>query len=204
MMVAYKTIRKDLKTGDVVLFSGKGGISEWIKWFTGSKWSHVGMVFRLDQYDSVLLWESTTLSNLTDVETGKAHRGVQLVGLRERLATYSGEKIAIRALNNPLKSSMLKKLGSFRSEMSGRPYEENKLELLKSASDIMFENKEDLSSLFCSELVAEAYQQIGLLSNKKKDKPSNEFTPEDFSTEADQTLKLLKGYQLGDEQYVTL
>jgi hypothetical protein len=39
-------------------------------------------------------------------------------------------------------------------------------------------NKEDLSSLFCSELVAEAYQKMGLLTEQL---PSNEYIPKDFS-----------------------
>jgi len=52
------------------------------------------------------------------------------------------------------------------------------LELLKSAYDGPFgKNEEDLSSLFCSELVAEAYQRLGLLTEGT---PSNEFTPADF------------------------
>jgi hypothetical protein len=37
-------MRAELKTGDVVLFSGKGGISAGIKWATLSRWSHVGMI----------------------------------------------------------------------------------------------------------------------------------------------------------------
>ncbi|MEZ5578085.1 MAG: hypothetical protein R3F40_00820 [Candidatus Competibacteraceae bacterium] len=35
-------------TGDILLFSGKGGISEGIKFFTLSKWSHVGMVYKFE------------------------------------------------------------------------------------------------------------------------------------------------------------
>jgi hypothetical protein len=80
----YEDIRSQLKTGGILLFSGKGEDSEGIKFF-------------------------------------------------------------LRALSN------------CRHEVSGRPYERDEIELLKSACDGKFgENKEDLSSLFCSELVAEA------------------------------------------------
>ena len=44
----YQDIRSQLKTGDILLFSGKGGISEGIKFFTLSKWSHVGMVYKFE------------------------------------------------------------------------------------------------------------------------------------------------------------
>lgn len=198
---AYVELRPQLKTGDVVLFSGKGGVSEWIKWFTGSKWSHVGMVMVLESYDSVLLWESTTLGDLPDVESGKSHRGVQLVGLRERIAGYGGEEVSVRQLNKALDAGQLKSLGDFRSEVSGRPYEKNKIELLRAAADLFpFDrNKENLSSLFCSELVAESFQRVGLLPDGGKAKPSNEYTPEDFSSKADTELKLLKGFTLRPE-----
>ena len=52
---------------------------------------------------------------------------------------------------------------------------------------------EDLSSLFCSELVAEAYQRIGLLGDSV---PSSEYTPGDFA--AHSRLELLSG-ELGPE-----
>ena len=194
---AYKDIRDDLKSGDIVLFSGKGGVSEWIKWFTRSAWSHVGMVIKSEEIGSVLLWESTTLSDLTDIQTGKAVRGVQLVGMRDRVDTYSGEKIAVRQLSKSLSKEQIATLGSLRSKFAGKPYEESKIELLKAAADMLLpENREDLSSLFCSELVAEAYQRMGLLGEKK---PSNEYTPEDFSTQADKPLKLKENFKLGSE-----
>ena len=46
-------------------------------------------------------------------------------------------------------------------------------------------NQEDLSSLFCSELVAEAYQRLGLLPKPPQGLPSNEYTPRDFAKNID-------------------
>ena len=67
----------------------------------------------------------------------------------------------------------------FKNELSGRPYERNKLQLMKASNGLALKNKhEDLSSLFCSELVAEAYQRLGLLPEEK---PSNDYAPVDFS-----------------------
>lgn len=192
-MQAYENVRPRLETGDVVLFSGKGGISAGIKWFTQCQWSHVGMVLRLPEWDAVMLWESTTLSDIKDVESGKERKGVQIVPLSERLRKYKGE-VSIRLLDIERTPEMLTSLSLLRAEIKGRPYEKNKIELIKAAYDGPFgENKEDLSSLFCSEMVAEAYQRMGLLTEKK---PSNEYTPKDFSS--DNKLKLVKG-SLGKE-----
>jgi len=199
-MEAYDNLRPNLKTGDLVLFSGKGGVSTGIKWFTHSKWSHVGMVARLPEWDVVLLWESTTLANIADIESGQERKGVQLVPLSERIRKCNGE-VSIRLLENIDRTpEMLKELSLLRAEVKNRPYEQSKIELFKAAYDGPFgANTEDLSSLFCSELVAEAYQRMGLLSEKK---PSNEYTPKDFSEAA--KLKLLKGGKLTGEIGISL
>ena len=174
----YSEIRDSLNTGDIVLFSGKGRISSFIKWFTKSPWSHVGMVICSPEWNMKLLWESTTLSKIKDITSGEARQGVQLVPLSERIRAYDG-RIGIRKLQGvSVSTEMKQKLMEFRQEVKGRPYEESKLELLKSAYDGPFgHNEEDLSSLFCSELVAEAYQRMGFVSLSL---PSNEFTPADF------------------------
>lgn len=195
-MVKYETIRSKLQTGDLVLFSGKGGLSTGIKWFTESQWSHLGMVVRPPDFDVVLMWEASPITDIRDIETGKAHKGVRLVALSERLQSYEGE-ISIRRLIVKRAPAMLKELSRLRWELKGRPFETDLIELLKSAWEGPFgQNETDLSSLFCSELVAEAYQHMGLLSRRK---PSNEYTPRDFSEEGN--LKLKKG-RLGKEQVI--
>lgn len=61
---------------------------------------------------------------------------------------------------------------------------------------LLGQNAEDLSNMFCSELVAEAYQQIGLLADGL---PSNEYVPGDFASTAKTPLVLGQGYVLGNE-----
>jgi len=202
----YSLIRPNLQTGDILLFSGKGGISDGIKFFTFSKWSHVGMVYRLDDpldpKGSIFCWESTTLSNVTDAETGKLTKGVQRVELSERLerSFATGYEISVRHLSKPLTNDMIILLNNFRHEVSGRTYEKSKLELLKSAYDgFLGRNQEDLSSLFCSELVAEGYQRMGLLT---EDRHSNEYIPKDFSSER-KGFSLELGYELSMEMPIT-
>jgi hypothetical protein len=187
--MTYDAIRGVLQTGDLVLFSGKGEISSIIKWATKSDKSHVGMVLRIPEYDMVLLWESTTLNNVEDIESGNERKGVQLVPLSERIRKYNGDVTVRRLFNVDVTPAMISDLNKLRQEVKGRPYEQSKIELIRCAYDgPMGQNKEDLSSLFCSELVAEALQRMGLLSEKL---PSNEYTPKDF---ADPTLELLDGF----------
>ncbi len=179
MTTSYSTIRNELKTGDLVLFSGKGAFSDIIKYGTLSKWSHVGMILHIPEYDFLTVWESTTLSNVKDLESGSPRKGVQLVPLSNRVQKYSGD-ISVRQLKGgDLPEDSLRKLMDLRKELRGKEYEQSKVELLKSAYDGPFgDNNEDLSSIFCSELVAEAYQRLGLVTEEKS---SNEYTPADFS-----------------------
>jgi len=192
--VYNEQMRAKLKTGDVILFSGKGGISAGIKWATLSRWSHVGMIVVLPEYDFVTVWESTTLSSLVDLDTKVPRKGVQLVPLSSRIEGYGGE-VAVRQLEGvTFDNEDVKKLMELRRELAGRDYEQDKIELIKAAYDgPLGRNAEDLSSLFCSELVAEAYQRLGLISD---DKASNEYTPADFSEK--KQLTLLEG-TLGKE-----
>jgi len=97
MSQKYSEIRETLRTGDIVLFSGKGGISAGIKWATLSRWSHVGMILKLVEYDFVTVWESTTLSDVADLESKMPRKGVQLVPLSARINRYDGD-IAVRRL----------------------------------------------------------------------------------------------------------
>lgn len=191
------SLRAELKTGDIVLFSGKGGASAGIKWATFSRWSHVGMVVVLPEYDLVTVWESSTITALIDLETRMPNKGVQLVPLSTRIEQYDGE-VAIRRLEGvEFATDDIRALMQLRRELAGRKYEVDQLELIKAAWDGRFgRNTEDLSSLFCSELVAEAYQRLGLLA---EDKPSNEYIPADFSEKRE--LKLLRG-SLGPEVFL--
>jgi hypothetical protein len=202
-MPTYNDMRPQLKTGDIVLFSGKSAVSNIIKLFSGGKWSHVGMVVIMEEFDRmVLLWESTTLSNIPDIETRTATKGVQLVPMSQRITTYEGE-VTIRLLNKAISDAMNQKLAEVRKELSRKPYERSQIELLKAAYDGIggASSGEDLSSLFSSELVAEGYQAMGLLPEFPAGLPSNEYTPIDFSDR--RQLKLLKGYTLAAEVAIT-
>ena len=196
MQKTYESIRDTLDTGDLVLFSGTSHVSNFLKLCTFSKWSHVGMVVRIPDWDQVLLWESTTLGHVQDFIDGKAKRGVQTVLLSERIRAYRGD-VAIRQLTRFERTDEMRhSLCAFRRWAKNRDYEQRTLELIRAAYDGPFgENQEDLSSLFCSELVAEAYQRMGLLSD---DLPSNEYTPRDFSSE-NKRLAILGGAMLTDE-----
>lgn len=167
MEVKYSEIRGILNTGDKVLFQGKGIISWIIRFLTWMKlWSHIGVIIRIA--NNVFILESTTLY--------KGKKGVQIDYFTNVLARYKGI-IAVRRVigmkNNPKVLDIYKEL---RDELLGRKYEKKILQLLGAA--MPWQNKRDLSSIFCSELVAEGDIRLGLLPDFP---PSNEYTPNDYA-----------------------
>lgn len=188
LSLSYDDVRKSFRTGDVMLFSGTGFISRMIQFRSGSPWSHVGLVVKSEELDLALLWESTTLSNIPDMESGQKRQGVQLVPLSERVAAYDG-KVAVRHIIEPFNNAELAALTAFRSKMKGRPYEQDTIQLARAAIDWAgTENTPDLSSVFCTELVAATFMEAGRLG---RETPSNEFDPGDFAATAKAPLTFL-------------
>ncbi len=162
---SYNKIRSSLNTGDIVLFSGTTPFSTMIRLYNNSKWSHVGMILNLKEYDYVTLWESTPSSKLKDLDTDRKNKGVQLVPLSLKVKNYieSGGEIAIRQLQNvQFSKNDINELMKLRRQLSGVKYEKNLVELLNATYKGPFGyDEEDLASIFCSEMVAGVYQRVG-------------------------------------------
>ena len=198
-MATYDEVRDKLDTGDIVLFSGKGLISMGLKIGSLCTWSHVAMVVRVKEPDVALLYQTTPVCKAKDFFEGVLKNGVQVNVMSEAVNGYNG-KVAVRHLSVVRTPEMLNALSRFRQEVRNRPYEEHIIQMVKAVWDGPLGHvEEDLSSLFCSELVAEAYQRMGLLpSNESGGSPCSEYTPKNFSTEGG-GIELLLGATLGKE-----
>jgi hypothetical protein len=200
LLPAFAELKPQLDSGDVLLFSGTSRFSNAIKGSTFSHWSHAGLVARPHAGGQVLLWEATLDTDLADVATHEAAPGVRLFDLEHWLRHYGGET-AIRRLRVERTDAMRAALLEFYREARGRPYQRNRLEMLRAVYDgpLGRNRTDDDTSFFCSELVAEAFQRMGLLS----DKPSaSEYTPHDFSSERRRALPLLLGATFDPEVLV--
>jgi Permuted papain-like amidase enzyme, YaeF/YiiX, C92 family len=77
-LVDYADVRGKIRSGDILLASGSYAFSKLIQHATGSCWSHVAFVMRLDEIDRVMLLESIE---------GK---GVRTVALSEYVRNFEG------------------------------------------------------------------------------------------------------------------
>ncbi|MEQ3722992.1 hypothetical protein [Alcanivorax sp.] len=151
-----------LRTGDLLLFSGRGFTSDVIRVFTRSPWSHIGMVLHLPGQPEPLVLESTTLSESPDITLGHPVAGVALVPLYSKIRDYPGA-VAVRRRHGPnLSERQQRMVARMARRLLHRPY---KNYVLCNALDVLtgFTRRPDQRGWFCSELVAELYRRLGWL-----------------------------------------
>lgn len=163
-----------LEYGDIIVISNSEFYTHIAKLGTMSVWDHVAMVV---EYDGELrLFESTP-------------DGVFTSPLSRRLRFYlNGSTLGVRRLTLNRTPQIKKALEDFIEEVDGRPYKQKWMDLVRAWQGSHV--NEDLSSIFCSELIAAAYKRMGLLDNSI---PSNNFLPVDFALPNNPKVKLQLG-----------
>lgn len=154
------------KAGDLIGFSGDSWLSAGINLATYGVpfWSlsHVGIIG--EHEGELLLFESTTLTDLPCVVQGKAVCGTQAVRLDSRVASYKG-KIWHYSIYRPLYPFESKRLTGFLLEYLGQNYDTIGAFRAGGIGWSWIESKlrrQDLSSLFCSEYCAAAHAHVGI------------------------------------------
>lgn len=171
-------ILEEARSGDLVLFAGRGLISATIRFFTRSRWTHVGLVLRADDGELLLL-ESTNTGESSDIGLGRPVRGVQLVRLADKLAAYDGA-VALRRLEmDERPPGFDEAVRDIATLWRYRGYKDFTTTLLL---DLLSANRrpQRVHRLFCSELVAETYKRLGIMCRRAR---SSRYVPGDFARE---------------------
>ena len=194
--ISVRNVEELVHTGDLILFSSKHGSSHVTKCFTASEWDHVGVVVKLSARQVFIL---------------EYAGGVYLYPLFTRLYTYfavQGRAIVLRRLSlGRDRAELQARVESFvRGVLGQKPpsIEEIVMAVLKQEALLSaFISKlrggaaeDDLSSLFCSKLVAAVYKDVGLIGSERA---AGDFLPKHFSGGYDGFLDLQGGAVLGAE-----
>ena len=188
------------RTGDVWVFRGASLADRAIRALTNAPVNHVGMAVVLEDMPP-LLWHAELGKSLPDAWTGQHQRGVQLHDLRDAVLTWRrryGQHAWLRQLVGPaedggvtaaMEDAVLRSIARF----DGRPFPTTRHH---ARGWINGRIRRDTTSeaVFCAELVAATYTEMGLLGN---DRPGNWYDPGKFWSGDD--LELLQGAQLGPE-----
>lgn len=193
--------RADLKSGDLLLFSGHGPFSWMVRCGTMSPWSHVGVVHRDPTTDELYIWHSTNESKIKDEITSEKKDGVQLNKLETYLKSYDGD-IVIRSLNKRLPDPSPEFDWFLKHTNQG--YENNDLEMVNAAFNGFCDpNYGSGNTYFCSEAVPLYYIERGILD---KDKIGNicTLTPYHYTSFGEEFIKFKSGYYFEKERLLKI
>ncbi len=160
--LTYTQLRDEIRSGDLLLCSGNGPFSGLIRHATGSVWSHVAFVLRLDVIDRIMILES--VENI----------GVRTIPLSNYVSDYNGSgkgypgRMMI-ARHKDLREENIYRLSSFATSLLGYPY--NREEIIRIAMRIglgtvgmqpQSPDPEPRREFICSEYVYLCLQSVGV------------------------------------------
>ena len=167
---SYEAVREDLRSGDLMFCSGSYLFSGLIQRFTGSVWSHVGVIYRDEALKRVFVLES---------ETGV---GVRLAPVSKYLRDYHGRnrpyrgQIVIGRVAPGLGADQVRDAVSYGMDLLTKPYDNS--EILRIALRILFRigRRTRDRKFICSELVDECFKAAGVNFTR----PDNYISPDDI------------------------
>jgi hypothetical protein len=156
------------ETGDILLFRSKSALSKMQRAVTRGKYDHVALIVRSTSNNNLFLFE------VTGVE------GVALL-LWADFMLYSWHnlysRLTFKKIHWDRSEANIRKLNEFIEKVRGMDYKLSAGKLMRNRQDKDPRNKK---GFFCSELIATAMKEIGILD---KAKPSSKYWPGDFDDE---------------------
>lgn len=162
----YKIIRDELKTGDLIFCSGSYFLSKLIQRFTKSVWSHVGIIYKDEPLDRILVLESEMLY------------GVRLAPLSKYLRDYHGKnkpykgKVVVARVLPELPITQNYKAISFGMDELTKPFDNWEVFRIAVRTTFKIIRREKNRSYICSELVQECFKNAGVRFNNNDTKIS--------------------------------
>jgi hypothetical protein len=182
-------------TGDLWLFRGRSLPDLAIRTFTNAPVNHVGMVVVIDDLPP-LLWHAELGRSLPDVWTGERQRGVQLHLLAEAAAVWLEryrQRAWVRHLEGEIERRHEDLLMEAIDRFDGRPFPTTP-GLVGQWLNGRLRRSSKLEAIYCAELVAATYQQMGLLPKRR---PASWYDPGRFWS--GDRIDLVPPFALGPE-----
>jgi hypothetical protein len=189
------------RTGDIWLFRGSSVADRAIRLTTNSPVNHVGMAVTLEDLPP-LMWHAELGRSLTDVWSGKKHRGAQLHDARDAVLVWAhryGQRAWLRQLDATVTREQEDALLRTIARLDGTPFPSmarlssgwvrGRVPRRRSAA-----TRVDPETAFCAEIVAMSYASMGLLP---ADRDPSWYDPGRFWS--GDRLPLTDGAQLGKE-----
>jgi hypothetical protein len=193
------------RTGDLWLFRGHSLADRAIQSVTNSPVNHVGMTITVDDLPP-LMWHAELGHSLEDVWSGQRQRGAQLHVLTQAVRRWVddyGQRAFLRQLQPEASDAMADAALRTVARLDGTPFPSTAalatgflVARVRSRQPV---RQEEVETAFCAEVVAAAYQEMGLLS---ADRRADSYDPGRFWS--GDRLRLLGGATLGGEVAVAV
>nr|WP_269813261.1 hypothetical protein [Ornithinimicrobium sediminis] len=177
------------------MFRGRSAADHAIRAVTNAPVNHVGMAVVVDDLPP-LMWHAELGRGLVDVWTGTRHRGAQLHDLRAAVLQWSHryeQRTWLRQLDAQVTRPMEDELLRSVARLSGTPFPATTALAARWLRGRV-RRPAPVETTYCAEVVADAYQAMGLLG---QDRPTNYYDPGTFWS--GDGLELLEGARLGAE-----
>ena len=176
--ISKAELLKTCKTGDVILFNTRSHWYDWlIEKYTGSMFSHVGMVVRNikcgDVEDVGICLLESGYEAFPDVVDKKIIYGVQLSRLSEVFDTYidseaRGGYAYYRKLNYDRPDTFDEDVRKLVESVYDKPYDMLPQDWIRSAFHLHGGNQTRTNTFWCSALLAYVYEKLGFLNEEVK------------------------------------
>lgn len=213
--IPYSQLRSQLKTGDILTFSGKSPLDWMIRFVEGEPYTHVGMVIR--DGSNLYFWDAPGGGTLfpDPYKGGQSHTGCRVADLDKIMAYYMSPGVELsvywRQLAPAITPAQQASLLTFVNLADGMPFPGGDINLPDGlglgfglASSAAMGNAFHLTVagyFFCAHLVAQSYMQLGVLPIAPF--PANSYSPADFNSTTSKQLPLQAGWSLTPTQQVS-
>ena len=160
--------------GDLILFQGKTVQQRCLRCITKATYDHVAIVIK--NHGSRHNFRVPKTSVLEATGAGVKRYDLHCWCYARGIMANRFSKVVYRNLLCKRTPQMRRELHAYGHQMEGRGYDRDPTSYIFGYLGI--HQREDLSTLFCSELVAAAYQRLGFLN---RDKAPAAYFPADFS-----------------------
>jgi uncharacterized protein YycO len=155
--VKYPALRQTVQAGDLLFYSGEDEVSRLIRRATQSLWSHIGIIFKIENLDRILLLESVESMGVRLIPVSRYIKNVEN---EENDGKYDARLVIAR--HQALKPEQVKPFINFGIDQISRPYD---LAEIKRIIERIQKGKGKIirdEAYMCSELVYECFAKVGI------------------------------------------
>ncbi len=161
-VVDYDNFRTEINHGDILLCSGTSFISELIKKATGSIWSHVGIVLKIEAIDRIVVVESVESVGVRTIALSSYCKDYNGTG-----EAYPGGIMIARHAAFPADQQFIHAMAAFGVDLFGYPYDKQEIARIATriATGGLFgsERTPDDKVYICSEFVEAMLARVGIV-----------------------------------------